>query len=185
MAKIIKCKTCGADMATNAKSCPSCGAKNKKPIYTKWWFWVLVILIIGAGASGGGSDSNNTDVQSSNTNVQANNEEVAKPEEEVIVISAEELAKAFEDNEVKANQLYKDKMVEVTGTVSSIGEILGSTYITLDAAEDFALTQTQCFFDDEDQINKVASLSKGDTVTIVGKVDGKSINVGVDDCKFK
>lgn len=183
MAKIIKCKTCGADMASNAKSCPGCGAKNKKPIYTKWWFWVLVILIIGAGASGGDSDSSSSDVQVSNTDTDA---AVAKSEEEeVVVVSAEDLAKAFEDNEVNANQLYKGKMVEVTGTIADIGEMLGSTYITLNAAEDFALTQTQCFFSDKDQINKIASLSKGDTVTIIGKVDGKSINVGVDDCKFK
>lgn len=28
--KIIKCKVCGADIAKSAKSCPSCGAKNKK-----------------------------------------------------------------------------------------------------------------------------------------------------------
>lgn len=183
MAKIIKCKTCGADMASNAKSCPGCGAKNKKPIYTKWWFWVLVILIIGAGASGGNSDSSNSgssDVQVSNTDTA-----VAKPEEEVVVVSAEDLAKAFEDNEVNANQLYKGKMVEVTGTIADIGEMLGSTYITLNAAEDFALTQAQCFFSDKEQINKIASLSKGDTVTIVGKVDGKSINVGIDDCIFK
>ena len=31
MSKMIKCKTCGADIASSAKSCPGCGAKNKKP----------------------------------------------------------------------------------------------------------------------------------------------------------
>ncbi len=30
MAKMIKCKTCGADVASNAKACPNCGAKVKK-----------------------------------------------------------------------------------------------------------------------------------------------------------
>lgn len=59
MAKIIKCKTCGADIASNAKSCPGCGAKNKKPFYTKWWFWFVVIVFIGA-AAGGGSSSTTT-----------------------------------------------------------------------------------------------------------------------------
>lgn len=29
MAKMIKCKTCGADIAKSAKTCPHCGAKNK------------------------------------------------------------------------------------------------------------------------------------------------------------
>ncbi|NOW20903.1 rubrerythrin [Clostridium saccharobutylicum] len=32
MSKMIKCKTCGADIASSAKTCPSCGAKNKKAI---------------------------------------------------------------------------------------------------------------------------------------------------------
>lgn len=185
MSKIIKCKTCGADIASSAKACPSCGAKNKKPFYAKWWFWVLVILIIGAIAGGGESDSSSSTEQTISTpDVQANTAEVDEPEE-IIVVSAEELAKAFKDNEVKANQLYKGKMVEVTGVVDSIGETFGSTYITLEAEEDFALTQAQCFFDDKEEINKIASLSKGDTVTIIGKVDGMSINVGIDKCRFK
>ena len=61
MAKIVKCKTCGADMASNAKSCPGCGGKNKKQIYKKWWFWVLVIIIIGAVAGGSESQSTSKD----------------------------------------------------------------------------------------------------------------------------
>lgn len=60
MSKMIKCKTCGADIAANAKTCPSCGAKNKKPFYTKWWFWVIVALIVfGAIGSQGNSNSQN------------------------------------------------------------------------------------------------------------------------------
>ena len=53
------CKACGHEIAKNAKSCPQCGAKNKKPIFTKWWFWVIVVMFIGvaAGASGGTNDS--------------------------------------------------------------------------------------------------------------------------------
>lgn len=185
MSKIIKCKTCGADMASSAKACPSCGAKNKKPFYAKWWFWVLVILIIGAIASGGESDSNSSATQANGTSDVPANTVVEEKKEEIIVVSAEEIAKAFKDNEVKANQLYKGKMVEVTGVVDNIGESFGSTYITLEAEEDFALTQAQCFFDDKEEINKIASLSKGDTVTVIGKVDGMSINVSIDKCRFK
>lgn len=39
MAKMIKCKTCGADIAKSAKVCPHCGAKNKK-------FPLVPILIV-------------------------------------------------------------------------------------------------------------------------------------------
>lgn len=189
---MIKCKTCGADIAANAKTCPSCGAKNKKPFYTKWWFWVIVALVI-LGAVGGNSNSNNSSANADNS-VETKKEEVKveqkdevkeEPKEEVIVVSAEELAKAFEDNEISANKQYKDKMLEISGTISDIGEMLGSTYITLEAEEDFAITQTQCFFKDEEQIDKIAELSKGEKVTLIGKCEGKSLNVSVKDCYFK
>jgi RNA polymerase subunit RPABC4/transcription elongation factor Spt4 len=46
MAKMIRCKVCSAEMASTAKMCPQCGAKNKKSVYTKWWFWIIVIVLI-------------------------------------------------------------------------------------------------------------------------------------------
>ena len=58
-AKMIKCKSCGNDISSDAKACPSCGAKVKKPIYKKWWFWLIVVILVVsiAGASGSGDDS--------------------------------------------------------------------------------------------------------------------------------
>ncbi len=53
MNKIIKCKTCNEDMAANAKVCPKCGAKNKKPFYKKWWVWVIAVVVLIAIFSGG------------------------------------------------------------------------------------------------------------------------------------
>ena len=46
MKKLVKCKVCGAEIASNAKVCPQCGAKNKKPIYKKWWFYVLILAVL-------------------------------------------------------------------------------------------------------------------------------------------
>ncbi len=68
MSKMIKCKTCGADIASSAKTCPGCGAKNKKPFYKKWWVWfIVVIVLIGAAGSGANSNSNSsTEAASSN-----------------------------------------------------------------------------------------------------------------------
>ena len=51
--KLVKCKTCGADIAKDAKTCPSCGARHKKghPI-----LGILLILlargIIGSALGG-------------------------------------------------------------------------------------------------------------------------------------
>ena len=43
--KLTKCKTCNQYIARTAKRCPSCGAKNKKPLLKRWWFWILAVLV--------------------------------------------------------------------------------------------------------------------------------------------
>ena len=60
MAKIIQCKNCSKEIASNAKFCPGCGAKNKKPIYKRPWFIVIVFLIIVGVISGTGDDNSST-----------------------------------------------------------------------------------------------------------------------------
>ena len=56
--KIRVCKNCNNPLPEKATVCPSCGAKNKKPIYKKWWFWLIIALIvIGAASSGGTEDA--------------------------------------------------------------------------------------------------------------------------------
>lgn len=51
--KLVACKSCGQEIATKAKICPHCGAKNKKPVFKKWWFWVIIaVLVIAIGNSG-------------------------------------------------------------------------------------------------------------------------------------
>ena len=55
MAKIVKCKTCGAEIAKSAKVCPKCGAKQKKHIALGVILVIFGILLVSA-AIGGGSD---------------------------------------------------------------------------------------------------------------------------------
>lgn len=68
--KLIECKSCGHQMAKSAKSCPQCGAKNKKPIIKKWWFWVAVILVVTVVGSSGNEPENVTPT-SNNVTVEA------------------------------------------------------------------------------------------------------------------
>lgn len=57
--KMVICRTCNNPMSAKAKVCPSCGAKNKKPIYKRGWFIVLaVIIVLGAIGSIGGGNKN-------------------------------------------------------------------------------------------------------------------------------
>ena len=65
MSKMIQCKSCSKEIAANAKSCPGCGAKNKKPIYKKVWFWAIAIIIV-VGAAGGPDTDNPKETNSGN-----------------------------------------------------------------------------------------------------------------------
>lgn len=42
--KMTLCSNCKAEMPANAKVCPSCGAKNRKPFYRKWWVILLAVI---------------------------------------------------------------------------------------------------------------------------------------------
>ena len=67
--KLTTCKACGQEIAKSAETCPHCGAKNKKPIFKKWWFWaIIVVLIIAIGTSGNDTDSGNTSNNTTNPN---------------------------------------------------------------------------------------------------------------------
>ncbi|NDL68482.1 hypothetical protein GXN74_12120 [Clostridiales bacterium F-3ap] len=84
------CSTCNAEIASNAKTCPSCGAKNKKPIYKRWWFiLILVVLVLSALGGTGGEDAETPELQSVASRQPA--EELASGED-ATEPSAEELA---------------------------------------------------------------------------------------------
>lgn len=211
---MTNCKACGKEIAKGAKTCVHCG-KDQRNFFMKHKILtgiLAIIILAGIGSALGGNDDKNPsasavedtkDNTTNNENTTVTNEdnnenqtedkaqEVAEPTEavveevEVIDITAEELAKAYEDNEVKADKTYKDVTASITGKVKEIGVILGQTYVVLSSGEEFSITNVQCFFSDENEIDKVAELSDGDTVTIQGVIEGKSLNVTVNDCVFK
>lgn len=93
--KIINCKVCEAEIAANAKTCPHCGAKNKKPIFKKWWFWTIVIVVlISACSSGDAQEETTSDVSNDSaissaeesTDTSLPNEEIEPVEEETEVV---------------------------------------------------------------------------------------------------
>ena len=67
--KLRVCKNCNNPLPEKATVCPSCGAKNKKPIYKRWWFWLIAALIVIGVASSSGMKSDPSDKQPSSTTV--------------------------------------------------------------------------------------------------------------------
>ena len=135
--KIKQCKVCGKDIATSAKVCPYCGAKNKKPIYKRWWFILLVVLIVLSIIGGlGGTDTDTpTDTPSK--------VEEKEPEIEYTEYTVNKLISDLEKNAAKAQDKYEGKYVELTGELSVIDS--DGKYIALHSDDTiFTLANVQC-----------------------------------------
>ncbi|HHX61965.1 MAG TPA: hypothetical protein GX707_14845 [Epulopiscium sp.] len=151
---------------------------------------VLTLLLTGCvitdpEESANVSSDNPTDTPTQAPETETTPEPTQEPED-TIPVSAEELLKAYDENEVKADNLYKDKTLEVTGIVKSIGkDIFDEVYITLGNDDDFAIISVQCYFKDKDEIDKVAELKEGDEVTVIGICEGGTLNVTLKKCNLK
>lgn len=67
--KMQKCKTCGSEIAINAKTCPNCGAKNKSPL-DKYVGLIVLCVIVFLGIVIGTAKN---DVKEDETTIQVNN----------------------------------------------------------------------------------------------------------------
>lgn len=105
MKKMKKCSACGQEIAANAKACPHCGNKNKKPFYKRWWFWLILIIVIFGAASGGG-DTEDKKVSTGDTEVGA---EVATEAEEKDDNVPTEYKSALNKAEAYSDMMYMSK----------------------------------------------------------------------------
>lgn len=191
MGKMINCKACGKEIAKGVNKCVHCG-KDQRNFFMKHKILTVVLVLAvlgGIGSALGGNEEESQVTATKPATTETVKKETPKAEEKkevvAIKVSAVDLAAAYEENEVKADKDYKDKTIETTGKISDIGVILGQTYVVLSSGKDFSITNVQCFFKDKEQIDKIADLKKGGTVTIQGVVDGKSMNVAVNNCVLK
>lgn len=150
-----------------------------KKFYQKKWFWIVlgIVLIIWIASS-----DSSTNTTSNNTNTSSGTPtQVEQPKEEVVKVTATKLAEDYDNNEVAADQKYKGKTLEITGTLKSIEVMLGSQFITIEGNQIFS--DIQCFFDKSKE-SELAALQKNRSITVRGRVDGKSLNVGVKECEI-
>ena len=111
------------------------------------------------------------------------------PTETVININAGDLYAAYDANEVAAANAYQGKLVNVTGVVLDFGDDgwLGGPYVQLGEGDSqilgvsFELLGVKCYTDQ----GTAASLTKGQVVTMQGRVDGYVLDVEVVDCTLQ
>jgi len=110
--------------------------------------------------------------------------EVVAKNDPVLTISSDQLIADFKGNEVAANGKYKGKMVVVSGNIDTIAtDIMNKMYVTMGSGQKFDIVHVQCFFSDKHK-DEVASVRKGQYLTIRGKCEGKFGNVLMKNCEF-
>ena len=154
----------------------------KRPLLKKWWVWVLIVLgifiILG---SLGSSDS----ATSSDTGSETQNGGGDTGQEPAFVVTAFEMAAEYKENEVAADAKYKGKLVEISGTVDTIGKDIADTpYIAFATENQYEIiNRIQCMFGRNDT-EALSGVSKGQKITLRGEVSGALGNIIVRDCQI-
>ena len=172
MAKLKPCPSCGLEVSKAANACPNCGHVLKKNRSGTLGCLFLIILIgstvyvmnLGEEKKSVGTDK----------------------ETPVLEVSAQRVCSDYKENEFSATQKYKDKVIVITGTVSSIHtDISDEPVIRLECSQKLVDFQSLHARPAKSQYEKVAGLSKGQSVRL--KCRGGTEVVGspfVEDCVF-
>ena len=195
MSKMVKCKVCGNEISKGAK-CPNCG-KDSRCFVSRHKVLTVIggLVIIGALGNIAGGNSNNkisdnkqisvSNKISDNKQTSVSNENKKQMEPELSIL-ATELINAYKENEVKADKMYKGKIVEVNGIVDGIdSDIDDKAVVRLSDGDEFSFYTVSCRIDDDNQ-DRACELKKGQNVTIVGVADGEIVGEPyIENCKIK
>ncbi|HEX5707915.1 MAG TPA: hypothetical protein VFX96_11500 [Pyrinomonadaceae bacterium] len=109
-------------------------------------------------------------------------EEEAEPLEPPLVVTAAQLLSAYAADEFSADDLYRGRVLAVSGHIAGVGrDPDDAAFVTLDPGEPAGGMGVQCLFDRR-RAGSVASLKKGQRVTLVGRCDGKFGNIVLREC---
>ncbi len=99
-------------------------------------------------------------------------------------LTADQLSKEYEANEVAADNKYKGQVVVVSGSIKDIGkDILDDPYVVIGGLG--FLDGVQCMFS-KSESSSIAALSKEQSIRIKGQVEGKLIgNVLLKSCSIQ
>lgn len=176
------CKHCHSEIPKKAKICPQC--RKKQGGIGKTILIVLVVLFL-LGSFGGSEEetkttsetvANNSEVVSkveTVENTSPETEEVTQEPEVVEIVytpcKVDEMMDILEENALKAEKTYQDQYLEITGRLSVIDS--DGNYIALyPINNEWAFTGVQCFIQNDEQLEKILEMKKGDTVTVKGQI---------------
>jgi hypothetical protein len=97
-------------------------------------------------------------------------------------VTAIELIKAFDNNEIQANETYLDKVIEVKGKVRQVIK-QENAFIVLLGDDSSLMSGVSCTLDDKDD-SVAYGLKAGDEVAIRGICTGFLLDVVLVNCKI-
>lgn len=160
MEKTKKCKYCKTEIPADAKVCPQCRKKLKGGKFK--WILLTLIILCAIGAVTGGSNSNSSTKSTNSTS--SKKEDIPK---EYTSVSVNDMMADLDNNAMGASDKYKGQYLEITGRLGNIDS--SGKYISLYPDDEYAIIGVQCQIKNDEQRSKVASMAKGDTVTLKGK----------------
>ncbi|WP_352338288.1 hypothetical protein [Psychrobacter sp. 16-MNA-CIBAN-0192] len=118
MSKLINCKDCGNQISKNAKSCPNCGAKNKRTSIITWLALIFLGIPFLMGIFGSISDNSSADEEETGS-------------ASLLTSTADDTSEPLPD-EVITNWDYSKSEDAMRGTVTSFAQSKSLDAIQLD-----------------------------------------------------
>lgn len=157
MAKLIRCKACGAELSADAKVCPQCGHPRRKPFYRRVWFILLIIIVslhifrsVNAARNEQRHEQNGYGVFTLSDGSE---------------ITAKDINALYDESAVAAKNTYVGQTATVTMEVTSISNWAIEDYTSLIrfSYSDYSLPRWD--------YNTLSSLRKGDVIRVTGTIE--------------
>lgn len=174
-----KCKECGQEVSTAAKACPKCGTPSPtgSSLFRKAVVGLSILFVL--GLFGARSERGGTKTASVASSAAA-----TKVDAPALEVASGELWKAYQANEVAADNLYKGKRLRVKGSVASIDKnAFGGVFVSLATPNEFMNIHANL---ERSEIAKAAALQKGQRISV--SCVGGTMIVGspmLDDCTIE
>ena len=164
----LKCNNCQRDFSPDFACCPNCGKKRGMSFAKKAAIGVAVVTAMLAVVSSRGTPQR----QRPWVEAAATTEATPDPSQPTVWISATDLYRQYDENEVAADEQFKGRTLSVTGSVESIGkdftdsiviELVGGRFRTVRASMNAS------------EKNAAAHLVKGQKLSVLCKGRGKLV----------
>lgn len=108
-----------------------------------------------------------------------------RAEASLVKVPIKALLSEYKDNEVRADLKFKDKIVQVPGVVNgTMKDAFGGVHVLIGSGGQFEVEVLDCA-PAPGQLEAILALSKGDQVTVRGRVSGRILtHVGLKECSL-